>query len=102
MEEFFEGMVDFELVGRVRISGVEGVEDKECIEPGIDKVDSNNTPPSSLNSSLNSPAPVPIQSPSPPQFVPVKTPSGRTLRSNSTVNTSEPRRLRNSSIYNSK
>lgn len=29
-----------------------------------------------------------------PHLVPVRTPSGRTLRSNSTVNTSEPRRLR--------
>lgn len=29
-----------------------------------------------------------------PLLVPVRTPSGRTLRSNSTVNTSEPRRLR--------
>lgn len=45
---------------------------------------------------LEPPPPRPRSTPSPPLVVPVKTPSGRTLRSNSTVNTSEPRKLRSS------
>ena len=58
----------------------------------------SNSDSNSLSPTETQPDPIPsapiVPTPSPPLIVPVRTPSGRTLRSNSTVNTSEPRRLR--------
>ena len=110
IETFLDNLVDFEAVQKFK----EEKEEEETEEiPQVkdednftfnanDNIDTfssapqspTTTPSLSLLSQSQSPsiiAPTPSQS---PHLVPVRTPSGRTLRSNSTVNTSEPRRLR--------
>ena len=112
IEEFFEGVVDFGAVegeGNGLMVGNEG--EGAGGEDGQTTTLSLSSSPSPLPLLLPSSTP-PVSSPSetisissqsrshsPPQnqtplLVPARTPSGRTLRSNSTVNTSEPRRLR--------
>lgn len=116
IEEFFDGVVDFDAVRKwqqeikveqtrlaaqsaerdsVSASASAPVSVSDSISVSVSESHPSN-PSSPPPSKSPSPSPVeaPKNSPSPPLVVPVRTPSGRTLRSNSTVNTSEPRRLR--------
>ena len=103
IEGFFEEIVDFEaitetteLTETTAIGNVTNTNSSETTESNesvpVAVAVSRSPSPSQAHSQSQSP------SPSPSLVVPVKTPSGRTLRSASTVNTAEPRRLRNSSI----
>lgn len=108
IEGFFEGIVDFEAITETteltettaigNVTNTNSSETTESNEPvpsePVTVTVSRSTSPSPSPSQAHSQSP----SPSPSLVVPVKTPSGRTLRSASTVNTAEPRRLRNSSI----
>lgn len=87
IETFLDDLVDFDLVDTKIFNSVSSVTHSQA------KVVTAPFP-----SSAPSPPPAPVPSPPspPPHLVPVRTPSGRTLRSNSTVNTSEPRKLRSS------
>jgi hypothetical protein len=89
IETFLGDLVDFDLVDTKIFNSVSSVTHSHA------KVVTAPSP-----SSAPAPVPSPPSPPpppySPPHLVPVRTPSGRTLRSNSTVNTSEPRKLRSS------
>lgn len=89
VEEFLVGMIDFDSVLRWQVS--------EQADHVFEKATEHVGEPL-LESKPLTHAPIPFEAPkptpSPPLVVPARTPSGRTLRSNSTVNTSEPRRLR--------
>ena len=120
IEAFFSGLVDFDAIETT--FPVQEPEDTESI-PVIVEVSNPSSPIKKTGSVSVSDSPDSPHSPHSPHsesesesdsdsphseapspssavslVVPVKTPSGRTLRSASTVNTNEPRRLRNSSI----
>lgn len=121
VEEFFGEVVDFEALKAFgdnvviksdiengtfnqqaieleTFESIESLHEQEVVEvsKGLELSEDNNqrTPsPTNSNNSITSKSNSSSLS-STPLLVPVRTPSGRTLRSNSTVNTSEPRRLR--------
>lgn len=108
IETFFDDLIDFELLSKerveetfnvkeenvheVKIDSQEHIKDDPTTEEGTTMTTSDNNDyinPTTATANPSAPTPSPQ-----PHLVPVRTPSGRTLRSNSTVNTSEPRRLR--------
>jgi hypothetical protein len=104
IETFLDDLVDFDLVDTKIFNSVSSVTHSQA---KVVTAPFPSSAPSSAPSPPPSSAPAPVPSPppssapppppySPPHLVPVRTPSGRTLRSNSTVNTSEPRKLRSS------
>jgi hypothetical protein len=97
IETFLDDLVDFDLVDTEIFNSVSSVTHSQA---KVVTAPFPSSAPSSAPSPSPPPAPVPSSPPpppySPPHLVPVRTPSGRTLRSNSTVNTSEPRKLRSS------
>lgn len=122
IEAFLDNLVNFEAVQQfkslqeatIKSDTQEQVEEEELSDTNTDNTNDINTEMNTDDAEVDSPeitqsrpdshtssaeppivAPTPpIVAPSPPLLVPARTPSGRTLRSNSTVNTSEPRRLR--------
>ena len=92
VEAFFDGVADFAAISAAFADAATGAVDSAVPTPDSEsKSPSHSRPQSPTAESTRSP------SPSPSLVVPIKTPSGRTLRSASTVNTSEPRRLRSTS-----
>ncbi len=98
IEEFLVGMVDFDSILQWQVTEQTEQTTEHAIEQVSEHVHEFNVETSFSESKPSTPAPFPFDppkpTPSPPLVVPARTPSGRTLRSNSTVNTSEPRRLR--------
>lgn len=91
MEGFLDSVLDFALIQRrksIEPVTLEPSEEEESSQAGSVEPEIISMISPQVESARSSPSPLLI----------VKTPSGRTLRSAATLNTSEPRRLRNSSI----
>lgn len=94
IEEFFDEIVDFASISQWKQEQNHEQNLKLGEEEPSFIISPSESPVKSSSSTYAPPSPPPKPTPSPPLVVPARTPSGRTLRSNSTVNTSEPRRLR--------
>lgn len=108
IETFFDELIDFELLSKERfeeqvnvkvenvneviVDSQEHIKDDPTTEDSTTMTTADNNDDIDPTTAIATPS-APTPSP-PPHLVPVRTPSGRTLRSNSNVNTSEPRRLR--------